>query len=237
MGHSNKAWLCGWVLVLRQWCVVSCLMIIHTEILQNAIMQTSRFTPFQCAHITHLVMYFLLPKCMTRCFSSVTHRITLGHFADTIRIVSSSVKRSQLELDRASIKHQQTMQAAETAFLTGYPQRKITNRPWDFKAMYADTGQKIANFDPNRVFPERNSSLNSPMALKLCTKLDTLEKRCPIVFRGHPSNSRSHGLKNRRFESNLNKISRLVTAIKSLRFALFPISNLSDGLSWPTHSI
>ena len=33
--------------------------------------------------------------------------------------------------------------------------------------------------------------------------------------------SRSHGLKNRRFESNLSKITRPVAAIKSLRFALF----------------
>ena len=33
--------------------------------------------------------------------------------------------------------------------------------------------------------------------------------------------SRSHGLKNRRFESNLSKITRPVAAIKCLRFALF----------------
>ena len=35
--------------------------------------------------------------------------------------------------------------------------------------------------------------------------------------------SRSHGLKNWRFESNLSKITRPVAAIKSLRFALFGI--------------
>ena len=33
--------------------------------------------------------------------------------------------------------------------------------------------------------------------------------------------SRSHGLKSLWFESNLSKITRLVTAVKSLRFALF----------------
>ena len=33
-------------------------------------------------------------------------------------------------------------------------------------------GQKITNFDPNWTFPDCNSSLNSPMALKWCTELD-----------------------------------------------------------------
>ena len=37
--------------------------------------------------------------------------------------------------------------------------------------------------------------------------------------------SRSHGLKNRRFESNLSKITRPVAAIKSLRFALLFFHN------------
>ena len=50
------------------------------------------------------------------------------------------------------------------------------------------TGQKIADFDPNWVFPDCNSSLIAPMDLKWCTKLDVLFKRCPIVFQGHPSN-------------------------------------------------
>ena len=50
------------------------------------------------------------------------------------------------------------------------------------------TGQKNGDFDQNWAFLECNSSLNSPMALKWCTKLDVVLKRCPIVFRGHPSN-------------------------------------------------
>ena len=50
------------------------------------------------------------------------------------------------------------------------------------------TGQKIANFDPNWAFPDCNSSLTSPMALKWCTKLDVVKKRSPIVYQGHPSN-------------------------------------------------
>ena len=37
-------------------------------------------------------------------------------------------------------------------------------------------------------FPDCNSSLNSLMAMKWCTKLEEAEKRCPIVFQGYPSN-------------------------------------------------
>ena len=46
---------------------------------------------------------------------------------------------------------------------------------------------KIVEFDPNWAFPDCNSSLNSPMAMKCCTKLETAKERCPIVFQGHPS--------------------------------------------------
>ena len=44
--------------------------------------------------------------------------------------------------------------------------------------------------------------------------------------------SRSHRLKNQRFESNLSKITRPVTAIKSLRFALF-----TQGQFWPSGNV
>ena len=50
------------------------------------------------------------------------------------------------------------------------------------------TAQKIVEFDPNWAFPGCNSILNSPMAMKCCTKLETAKERCPIVFQGHPSN-------------------------------------------------
>ena len=36
------------------------------------------------------------------------------------------------------------------------------------------TGQKIADFDPNWAFPDCNFSLNSPMDLKLYTKLNVV---------------------------------------------------------------
>ena len=35
-----------------------------------------------------------------------------------------------------------------------------------------NTGQKIADFDPNWEFPDCNLSLNLAMALKWCTKLE-----------------------------------------------------------------
>ena len=40
----------------------------------------------------------------------------------------------------------------------------------------------------NWAFPDGNSCLNSPMALKWCTKLHVVLERCPIVFWGHLSN-------------------------------------------------
>ena len=49
-------------------------------------------------------------------------------------------------------------------------------------------GSKIVEFDPDWAFPNCNSSLNSPMATKCCTKLEVALKRCPIVFQGDPSN-------------------------------------------------
>ena len=50
------------------------------------------------------------------------------------------------------------------------------------------TALKIVEFDPNWAFPDCNSSLNSPMTMKCCTKLETAKERCPIVFQGHPLN-------------------------------------------------
>ena len=48
--------------------------------------------------------------------------------------------------------------------------------------------KKIVDFDLDWAFPDCNSSLNSPMAMKCCTKLETAKERCPLVFQGHPSN-------------------------------------------------
>ena len=50
------------------------------------------------------------------------------------------------------------------------------------------TAKKIVDCDPNWAFPDCNSSLNSQMATKWCTKLEVALKRCPIVFQCHLSN-------------------------------------------------
>ena len=50
------------------------------------------------------------------------------------------------------------------------------------------TALKIVEFHPNLAFPDCNSSLNSPMAIKWCTTLEVEYKRCPNVFQGHTSN-------------------------------------------------
>ena len=54
-------------------------------------------------------------------------------------------------------------------------------------------GQKNCYFDPNQAFPDCNSWLNLPMALRWCTKLNIVQKRCHIVFQGHPSNFKVMG--------------------------------------------
>ena len=55
------------------------------------------------------------------------------------------------------------------------------------------TALKIVELDPDWAFPDCNSSLNSPMATKWCTKLEVALKRCPIVFKVIRQISRSHG--------------------------------------------
>ena len=67
--------------------------------------------------------------------------------------------------------------------------------------------QRIVEFDPNWVFPDCNSSLNSPMAMKCCTKLETAKERCPIVFQGHPSS----------FKVTRDKTSLILTQIRRFR--------------------
>ena len=59
------------------------------------------------------------------------------------------------------------------------------------------TALKIAEFDPDLAFPDCNSSLNSPMATKLCTKLEVAQKRCLLFCKVILQISRSHSSKNR----------------------------------------
>ena len=83
------------------------------------------------------------------------------------------------------------------------------------------TALKIVEFDPNWAFPDCNSSLNSPMAMKCCTKLETAKERCPIVFQGHPSNFKVTRNKTLPILAQIGRFqTRPVAAFKSLRFAL-----------------
>ena len=81
------------------------------------------------------------------------------------------------------------------------------------------TALKIVEFDPKWAFPDCNSSLNSPMAMKCCTKLETAKERCPIVFQGHPSN----------FKVTRYKTSPILTQIGHfLTIGQWQLSNPSD---------
>ena len=95
--------------------------------------------------------------------------------------------------------------------------------PYCFSRSYVKfqghTALKIFKFDPNGAFPDSNSSLNSPMAMKCCTKLETAKERCPIVFQGHPSN----------FKVTRDKTSLILTQIGRFRtIGRSQLSNPSD---------
>ena len=78
----------------------------------------------------------------------------------------------------------------------------IEEMPYCFSRWYVKfqghIALKIVEFDPDWVFPDCNSSLNSPMAPKWCTKLQIALKRCPIVFWVICQILRSHDSKNGR---------------------------------------
>ena len=81
------------------------------------------------------------------------------------------------------------------------------------------TALKIVEFDPDWAFPDCNSSLNSPMAMKCCTKLETAKERCSLVFQGHPSN----------FKVTRYKTSPILTQIGRFRtIGRSQLSNPSD---------
>ena len=99
----------------------------------------------------------------------------------------------------------------------------IEEVPYCFSRSYVKlqghTALKIVEFDPNWAFPDCNSSLNSPMAMKCCTKLETAKERCPIVFQGHPSN----------FKVTRYKTSLILTQIGRFRtIGRSQLSNPSD---------
>ena len=99
----------------------------------------------------------------------------------------------------------------------------IEDVPYCFARSYVKfqghTAKKMIEFDPNWAFPDCNSSLNSPMAMKCCTKLETAKERCPIVFQGHQSN----------FKVTWDKTSPILTQIGHFRtIGRSQLSNPSD---------
>ena len=103
----------------------------------------------------------------------------------------------------------------------------IVEVPYCFSRSYVKlqghTALNIVKFDPNWAFPDCNSSLNSPMAMKCCTKLETAKERCPIVFQGHPSN----------FKVTRYKTSLILTQIGRFRtIGRSQLSNPSDLPCW-----
>ena len=103
----------------------------------------------------------------------------------------------------------------------------IVEVPYCFSRSYVKfqghTALKIIEFDPNWAFPDSNSSLNSPMAMKCRTKLETAKERCPIVFQGHPSN----------FKVTRDKTSPILTQIGRFRIiGRSQLSNPSDLPCW-----
>ena len=103
----------------------------------------------------------------------------------------------------------------------------IVEVPYGFSRSYikfqGHTALKIVEFDPNWAFPDSNYSLNSPMAMKCCTKLETAKERCPIVFQGHPSN----------FKVTRDKTSPILTQIG--RFRTIGRSQLSNPSDLPCY--
>ena len=90
------------------------------------------------------------------------------------------------------------------------------------------TALKIVQFDPNWAFPDCNFNLNSPMAMKCCTELETTKERCPIVFQGHPSN----------FKVTRDKTSLILSQIGHFRtIGRSQLSNPSDLPCWVLHDI
>ena len=89
------------------------------------------------------------------------------------------------------------------------------------------TGQEVAKLTQSAAFPDDNSSLNSKMAMKWCTKLVGAQKKCLIVL------DVIHPIVNKQVPENANlasisafKITRLLAAIKFLRFACLCITFL-----------
>ena len=85
------------------------------------------------------------------------------------------------------------------------------------------TALKIVEFDPNWAFPDCNSSFNSPLAMKCCTKAWNSKGEMPYCFPRSSIKFQGHTVLNiTDFDPNWAFLDyRPVAAFKSLRFALF----------------
>ena len=105
----------------------------------------------------------------------------------------------------------------------------IVEVPYCFSRSYVrfqgHTALKIVEFDPNWAFPDCDSSLNSQMAMKCCTKHETAKEIWPIFFQGHPSN----------FRFTRHKTSPILTQIG--RFRAIGRSQLSNPSDLPCYCL
>ena len=113
----------------------------------------------------------------------------------------------------------------------------IVEVPYCFSRSYVkfqgQTALKIVEFDLNWAFPDCNSSLNSPMAMKCCTKLETA-KDALLFSKVIHQISRSHGTKHHQFLTKLS-VSWLLAGrsfqIPQICLVFGLIINLSDEFS------
>ena len=102
----------------------------------------------------------------------------------------------------------------------------------NFKVMWL----KKIDFDPNLVLLDCNSSLNSPMATKWCTKLDIALKMCPIFLKVDCQISRSQGKqgKSEGFESCDRPIVWQRPIWVKIGDVLYRVTLKFDGWPWKT---
>ena len=104
---------------------------------------------------------------------------------------SSSREEVPYCLIRSSVKFQGHTAIKIVEFTNGYKmmhkvQSSIEEMPYCFLGssvkFLGHTDKKIVDFDPNWAFPECNSSLNSPMGMKCCTRAWSSIEKVPYYF-------------------------------------------------------
>ena len=113
-----------------------------------------------------------------------THNLDLGVSRSEFEIALSQEWDGRLTWNEKDVSHPFMTMILTSVTMVGW--EDVSDSDWgDFRCRHAID---ISSFEQNRAFPDCNSSLNLPIALKWCTKLDVVWKRCSIVFLGHPLN-------------------------------------------------